>query len=88
MGQSKLTTAEKLAAVQRSPELVKAMGLLIAAYKDCDLKSHIRFRYPIQGKTYEITFLCSENEFATLVDGSVINTLTAPPSVTNNKKTK
>jgi len=42
----------------------------------------------IQGKTYEITFLCSENEFMTLADGSVINTLTAPPSVTNNQKTK
>ena len=57
-----MTTTEKLKTVQSSPELLAALGILNAVFKDCGLKSHIRFTYTVEGKKYEITFLPIENE--------------------------
>jgi len=33
------------------------VSLLQAAFEDCELNSHIRFAYKIDGVVYEITFL-------------------------------
>ena len=52
-----MTTAEKLQAVQTSPEILSAVELLIAAFHDCELKSHIRFTYSVKDIEYEITFM-------------------------------
>lgn len=56
-----MTTIEKLQAVQTSPEMLTAMGLLIAAFEDCELKSHIRFTYTVNGVDYELNFMPIHN---------------------------
>jgi hypothetical protein len=52
-----MTTEEKLIALQRSPEMKKAMLLLTAFYQDCELKSFVRLTYTIDNLNYELTFL-------------------------------
>lgn len=62
MGNDKLTTTEKLSALQLSKEMKTAAALLISAFEDCELKSHIRFTYKVKGVKYELTFLPIVNE--------------------------
>lgn len=57
-----MSTEEKIKAVQQSPQMIAAMELLIAAFHDCQLKSHMRFTYTVLGVKYEITFLPIHNE--------------------------
>lgn len=52
-----MTTDEKLIAIQQSPEMKKAIALLIALYTECELKSFIRLTYNVNGMNYELTFL-------------------------------
>ena len=58
----KMTTAEKLQAVQGSPEILRAVQLLIAAFHDCELKGYIRFTYFSDGVKYELNFMPILNE--------------------------
>lgn len=52
----KLTAQEKIAIVQRSPEIGEAVMLLYAAYKDNKLKSFIRYGFKINGEDFELEF--------------------------------
>lgn len=52
-----MTTAQKLSAVHSSPEILKAVALLIVAFEETKLSSFIRFGYSHEGKRYEITFM-------------------------------
>jgi hypothetical protein len=63
-----MTTHEKLAAVQTSPEMLKAITLLIAAFQDCELRSHIRFSYKVNGVKYEMNFMPIMNEINYRID--------------------
>jgi len=59
----KLTTEQKLAEVSKMIEIRKAVSILILAFKDCNLKSHIRFAYETEAnEKFEITFLQLVNE--------------------------
>lgn len=59
-----METKDKLFAVQMSPEILSAVTLLIAAFKERELKSHIRFEYNLEGgEVYEITFMPITNKF-------------------------
>jgi len=40
-----MTTEDKLIALQKAPEILRAVKLLIVAFHDLELKSHIRFTY-------------------------------------------
>jgi len=53
----KLTVEDKLTALQKSQQMRTSVSLLKAAFDDCELNSHIRFAYKIDGVVYEITFL-------------------------------
>lgn len=53
-----MNTKQKIAALSNMPEIKTAVSLLIAAFKDSELKSHIRITYETQNKErYEIIFL-------------------------------
>lgn len=53
-----METIDKLKEVQRSPEILSSVQLLIAAFHDCELQSHIRFTYQTNdGQYYEMTFM-------------------------------
>jgi hypothetical protein len=66
-----MTIEDKLKAVQTSPQLLNATMLLIAAFQDCELKSHIRFIYTVNDAKYEITFLPIINEVTYKVEEEV-----------------
>lgn len=57
-----MTTEQKLKALQQSDEILKAVRLLIGAFNECELKSHIRFQYVLNGVKYEINFMPIGNE--------------------------
>ena len=58
-----MKTEDKLKLVQQSDEVMLAVKLLIAAFEDCKLNSHIRFTYAAEdNKKYELTFLYLANE--------------------------
>ena len=64
---TELTTDQKLELLQNSPEMRMAVKLLIAAFKEANLNSFIRFIYGADagdGKEdkYEITFLRIDHE--------------------------
>jgi len=59
-----LTTSEKLMAVQLMPEILTATKIMVAAYRDCDLKSHIRFTYQFEDGKYEFTMIKIANEIS------------------------
>ena len=54
-----MPTEEKMLYVQNSKEITEAVKLLVAAFRDCDLKSYIRFEFllPDTNEYYELTFL-------------------------------
>lgn len=59
-----MKTEDKLKEVQQSDEVMLAVKILIAAFEDCNLNSHIRFTYAAEdNKKYELTFLYLPNEF-------------------------
>ena len=58
----KMTTAEKIRAVQKSPEILRALDLLISTFNDCELRGYIRFTYIIDEIKYEINFMPILNE--------------------------
>ena len=64
----KMTTVEKLQAVQTSPEILRATKLLIAAFHDCELKSHIRFTFKVHDIKYELNFMPILNEITYKAD--------------------
>jgi len=58
-----MKTVDKLKKVQQSDEVVNAAKILIAAFYDCKLNSHIRFTYELEdGIRFELTLLELKNE--------------------------
>jgi len=57
-----MNNVEKIKAVQFSPELLKAVGLLAAVFEDTALNAYIRYTYEAEGVKYELTFLKLQNE--------------------------
>ena len=51
-----MDTADKVDAVQDSPEMTHVAKMLLALYLDCDLTSFIRYAYRIDDYSCEITF--------------------------------
>lgn len=54
---SYLTTEQKILAVQNSPEVKTAVAMMINLFRDCKLKTHIRYEYGAGDDQFEITFL-------------------------------
>ena len=54
-----MTTEEKVATIGRSDEVKKAVGILIALFRDCELKTHIRYTFEDEdtGEEFEFTLL-------------------------------
>lgn len=52
----KLTTEDKMKALQQSPEIRRALALFIAAFNDLEFKTLIRFGYEVEGTKYELMF--------------------------------
>lgn len=52
-----MTNDEKIIALRNSPEVLDAARMIIAAFDDMGLKSHIRFEFSHEGRNFELTML-------------------------------
>ena len=62
MGIKRMTKKSKVEIAANAPEIIAAVSLLIALFKDCKMNSHIRYVFNTQDKeSFEITFLQIKN---------------------------